>query len=89
MSSVGKDNVSPLGKRSGSPLEFEAMKRGRSINEHRRSLDSVSSISSSSLDRSPTRTYGQKKRRSFTEDNDVILIRSKSRSISPSDQVHL
>lgn len=74
-------------KRSRSPVDINASKRAR--NEGRRSL-SISSISSSSLDRSPVNHNYQQKSNIFRannanedDDDDVIYIRSRSRSISP------
>lgn len=68
----GKAKCQPSAKRSASPGgELHASKRGRISNEHRRSLDSFSSISDSSLDRT------------VDKDDDVIFVRSHSRSMSP------
>lgn len=70
-------------------MEFNTNKRGRSSVERRRSLDSISSISSSSLDRSPLgRGFEQRKKHSINKaDEDVIYIRSESRSLSPRSQM--
>lgn len=68
MNVSGKLKFPTSSKRSASPAELLPSKRGRTSTERRRSLDSISSISSSSLDRD--------------KDDDVIFIRS-SRSKSP------
>lgn len=71
----GKAKVQAGTKRSASPNELHASKRGRTSAERRGSFDSISSISDSSLDRT-----GDK-------DDDVILVRSHSRSLSPRNNV--
>lgn len=80
----GKANF-PSTKRSASPIEFNVSKRGRSSVERRRSLDSISSVSSGSLDRSPmARGFDQRKKHPIEKvDDDVIYVRSHSRSLSP------
>lgn len=86
----GKTNFLPSSKRTGSPLEYGIEKRNRTSNERRRSLDSISSISSSSLDRSPVgRGIESKKKFPIDRDDDVIYIRSESRSLSPSNRNHM
>lgn len=81
--SLGKTSIAPSTKRNASPIDFEdEIKRGRSSNERRRSLDSISSISSSSLDRSPI-SHGYEQKKSKDKDDDVIYVGSKSRSRSP------
>lgn len=67
----GKAKVPAGAKRNASPTELHASKRGRTSAERRGSFDSFSSISDSSLDRT-----GDK-------DDDVILVRSRSGSMSP------
>lgn len=74
----GKSKLLPSPKRSNSPHEYGVSKR-------RRSLDSISSISSSSLDRSPT-GRGFDPRKNFANDRDVIYVRSESRSLSPNSR---
>ncbi|XP_055315040.1 uncharacterized protein CG7065-like [Sitodiplosis mosellana] len=85
-----KAKITSSNKRNASPIEFDEMKRGRSSNERRRSLGSISSISSSSLDRSPiSHGYEQRKRLSNDKEDDVIYVGSKSRSRSPRDRAHV
>lgn len=81
---LGKAKISLSTKRNASPFEFDAMKRSRSSNERRRSLDSISNISTTSLDRSPiSHGYDQGKHHLNDKDDDVIYVGSKSRSQSP------
>lgn len=64
-----------------SPFDVDPPKHGHNSSERRRSLDSISDISSSPLDRSPDRFVSQRRTRQVNDhDDDVILIRSRSRS---------